>query len=45
MTIWQLANHIAGSRAYWFHDVLGEGDNGGAISLVLRTNGLPGLDM
>lgn len=24
--IWQLAAHIAGSRAYWFHDVLGEGD-------------------
>jgi uncharacterized damage-inducible protein DinB len=24
--VWQLAAHIAGSRAYWFHDVLGEGD-------------------
>ena len=24
--IWQLAAHVAGSRAYWFHDVLGEGD-------------------
>jgi uncharacterized damage-inducible protein DinB len=24
-TVWQLAAHIAGSRAYWFHDVLGEG--------------------
>ena len=24
--IWQLAGHMAGSRAYWFHDVLGEGD-------------------
>lgn len=24
--IWQLAAHAAGSRAYWFHDVLGEGD-------------------
>ena len=24
--VWQLAGHIAGSRAYWFHDVLGEGD-------------------
>lgn len=24
--IWQIAGHIAGSRAYWFHDVLGEGD-------------------
>jgi uncharacterized damage-inducible protein DinB len=25
-TVWQLAGHTAGSRAYWFHDVLGEGD-------------------
>ena len=25
-TIWQLASHMAGSRAYWMHDVLGEGD-------------------
>lgn len=24
--IWQLASHMAGSRAYWFHDVLGEGN-------------------
>jgi len=24
--VWQLAAHVAGSRAYWFHDVLGEGD-------------------
>jgi len=25
--IWQIAGHMAGSRAYWFHDVLGEGDD------------------
>ena len=25
--VWQLAGHMAGSRAYWFHDVLGEGDD------------------
>ena len=24
--VWQLAGHMAGSRAYWFHDILGEGD-------------------
>lgn len=24
--IWQLAGHVAGSRAYWFHDILGEGE-------------------
>ena len=26
MSIWQLAGHMAGSRAYWIHDILGEGD-------------------
>jgi uncharacterized damage-inducible protein DinB len=25
-SIWQIASHMAGSRAYWIHDVLGEGD-------------------
>ena len=25
--VWQLASHVAGTRAYWFHDVLGEGDS------------------
>jgi uncharacterized damage-inducible protein DinB len=24
--VWQLGAHVAGSRAYWLHDVLGEGD-------------------
>lgn len=24
--IWQLASNMAGGRAYWFHDILGEGD-------------------
>jgi uncharacterized damage-inducible protein DinB len=23
--VWQLAGHMSGSRAHWFHDVLGEG--------------------
>ena len=23
--IWQLASNMAGGRAYWFHDMLGEG--------------------
>jgi uncharacterized damage-inducible protein DinB len=26
-SVWQLAGHLAGSRAYWFHDVLGEGED------------------
>ena len=25
-SVWQLAAHMAGTRAYWFHDVLDEGD-------------------
>jgi uncharacterized damage-inducible protein DinB len=25
-SIWQLAGHVAGSRSYWFQDILGEGD-------------------
>ena len=24
--VWQLAGHVAGSRAFWFHDILGEGE-------------------
>lgn len=32
--IWQIASHVAGSRAYWFHDVLGEGDE--ALRNVFR---------
>lgn len=24
--VWQLAGHLAGARAYWWHDILGEGD-------------------
>jgi uncharacterized damage-inducible protein DinB len=26
MAIWQIASHMAGSRAYWFHEMLSEGD-------------------
>jgi uncharacterized damage-inducible protein DinB len=25
--VWQPAGHMAGARAYWFHDILGEGDS------------------
>lgn len=24
--VWQLASNMAGGRAYWFHEILGEGD-------------------
>ena len=33
-TVWQLAAHTAGARAYWFHDVIGEGD--AAVSDMFR---------
>jgi uncharacterized damage-inducible protein DinB len=43
--IWQLAAHVAGSRAYWFHDVLGEGDPATrALFRVDRTT-VPGLSL
>jgi uncharacterized damage-inducible protein DinB len=43
--IWQLAGHVAGARAYWFHDVLGEGDP--AIRDLFRVDGttVPGLSL
>ena len=25
--VWQIASHMAGTRAFWFHDFLGEGSN------------------
>jgi uncharacterized damage-inducible protein DinB len=41
--VWQLAAHMAGSTAYWFHDVLGEGDPATrALFRVDRTT-VPGL--
>ena len=43
--VWQLAAHMAGSRAYWFHDVLGEGD--AAVRDMFRVEGttVPGLPL
>jgi uncharacterized damage-inducible protein DinB len=26
-SVWQIAGHMAGARAYWLHDMLGEGDS------------------
>ena len=43
--VWQLAAHVAGSRAYWFQDVLGEGDAATrALFRVDRTT-VPGLSL
>jgi uncharacterized damage-inducible protein DinB len=43
--IWQLAGHVAGSRAHWFHDVLGEGD--GSVRDLFRVDRttVPGLSL
>jgi len=43
MTIWQLASHMAGSRAYWFHDVLGEGDPAIRDMFRVARTTVPGL--
>ena len=41
--IWQLASHMAGSRAYWFHDVLGEGDAAIRDMFRVASTTVPGL--
>jgi uncharacterized damage-inducible protein DinB len=43
--VWQLAAHMASSRAYWFHDVLGEGD--AAVREMFRVDSttVPGLPL
>lgn len=43
--VWQLASHMAGSRSYWLHDVLGEGDD--AIRDMFRVDAttVPGLSI
>jgi uncharacterized damage-inducible protein DinB len=42
-TVWQLAAHVAGARAYWFHDVLGEGDPALSDLFRVETTTVPGL--
>lgn len=42
--IWQLAAHVAGSRAYWFHDVLGEGDQATRDLFRVDRTTVPGLE-
>lgn len=43
--IWQLAAHVAGSRAYWFHDVLGEGDRATRDLFRVDRTTVPGLSV
>jgi uncharacterized damage-inducible protein DinB len=41
--VWQLAGHIAGNRAYWFHDVLGEGEPALRDLFRVASTTVPGL--
>lgn len=44
-TIWQLASHMAGGRAYWFHDMLGEGDPAIRDMFRVPSTTVPGLPL
>jgi uncharacterized damage-inducible protein DinB len=43
--VWQLAGHVAGSRAYWFHDMLGEGDPATRDLFRVDHTTVPGLPL
>ena len=43
--IWQLASNMAGGRAYWFHDVLGEGQAGVRDRFRVANPTVPGLPL
>jgi uncharacterized damage-inducible protein DinB len=43
--VWQLASHMGGSRAYWFHDVLGEGDPATREMFRVATTTVPDLPL
>ncbi len=41
--VWQLASNMAGARAYWFHDVLGERDPAVRAMFHVVSTTVPGL--
>ena len=43
--IWQLAAHVAGSRSYWFHEILGEGDPATRDLFRVDRTTVPGLSL
>ena len=43
--VWQLAAHMAGSRAYWFHDVLGEGEDAVRDMFRVESSTVPDLPL
>jgi len=44
-SVWQIAGHVAGARAYWFHDVLGEGDPAVRDLFRVASTTVPGLPL
>ena len=44
-SIWQLAGHVARSRAFWFHDMLGEGDPSTRHLFRVDSTTVPGLPL
>jgi uncharacterized damage-inducible protein DinB len=43
--VWQLVANMAGGRAYWFHDVLGEGDPAVRDLFRVAATTVPGLPL
>jgi uncharacterized damage-inducible protein DinB len=43
--IWQIASHMAGSRAFWFHDMLGEGDDAVRRMFRVESTTVPDLPL
>ncbi len=43
--VWQLAAHIAGTRAYWFHDVLGQGETAARDMFRVERSTVPGVSL
>jgi len=43
--IWQLASNMVGARAYWMHDILGEGDHAIRDRFRMTTTTVPGLPL
>jgi uncharacterized damage-inducible protein DinB len=43
--IWQLASNMCGGRAYWFHDVLGEGPDHVRDMFRVASTTVPGLPL
>jgi uncharacterized damage-inducible protein DinB len=43
--VWQLAAHIAGTRLYWFHDVLGQGDSAVRDMFRVERSTVPGVSI